>query len=147
MAECYIGMITNHACTMLIHTMSLWPDIITANFWTFVVKHTIWLHNMQLIADCDNKCPFKLFTGEMPPHHLSDFCIFGCPVYILEKNLADNNGIPKWKVCSYQGIYIGHSDTHASNVVAQQPEITVLEDADVFEFHPMDELQSLPAGS
>jgi len=72
---------------------------------------------MWLIADCANKSPFKLFTGEMPPHHLSDFCIFGCPVYILEKNLADNNGIPKWKACSYQGIYIGHSDTHASNVM------------------------------
>jgi len=103
---------------MIIHAMNLWPDIITANFWTFTVKHAIQLHNMQPIADCDNKCPYKLFTSETTPHHLPDFCIlFGCPVYILEQNLANNNGIPKWKACSYQGIYIGHSDNHASNVM------------------------------
>jgi len=116
-AKCYIGIITNHAHTMLLHAMNLWPEIITANFWTFEVKHAIWLHNMWPNADCDNKCPYKLFTSEMPPHHLLDFCVFGCPVYILEKNLADNNGIPKWKACSYHGIYIGHSGHHASNVV------------------------------
>jgi len=32
-------------------------------------------------------------------------------------------------------------------VLAQQPEITGLEDADVFEYHPMGELQSLPVGT
>jgi len=46
MAKQYIGIITNHACTMLLHAMNLWPDIITADFWTFAVKHAIWLHNM-----------------------------------------------------------------------------------------------------
>jgi len=117
MAEQYIGIITNHAHTMLLHAMNLWPDIITANFWTFTVKHAIRLHNMQPIDDHDNKCPYELFTGDIPPHHLLNFCVFGCPVYILKKNLADNNGIPKWKACSYQGVYVGHSDVHASNAV------------------------------
>jgi len=78
--------------------MNLWPEIITADFWTFAVKYTIWLHNMRPIAGHNSKCPYELFTREMPPHHLSYFCVFGCPVYILEKNLMDNNGIPKWKL-------------------------------------------------
>jgi len=117
MAKRYIRIITNHARTMLIHAMNLWPDVITADFWTFAVKHAIQLHNMRPIADRNNKCPYELFTSEIPPHYLPDFHVFGCPVYILEKNLADNNGIPKWKARSYQGVYVSHSDNHASYIV------------------------------
>ena len=97
--------------------MSAWPEIITTEFWSFTFKHAIRLHNMKLIPSKNNRCPYKLFTGETPPHHISDFQVFGCPAYVLEKNLADNNGIPKWKACSYQGVYVSHSDVHASNVV------------------------------
>jgi len=55
--------------------------------------------------------------GKDPPHHLTDFRVFGCPVYVLQKNLADNNGIPKWKAWAYLGVYVGHSNHHSSNVV------------------------------
>jgi len=102
---------------MLLHAMVHWPNVITAKFWTFAIKHAIHLHNLKPIAAWDNKCPYELFTGEEPPHQLTDIHIFGCPVYILNKNLADNNGIPKWKSCAYSGIYISHSDHHASNVM------------------------------
>jgi len=36
---------------------------------------------------------------------------------------------------------------HNQFVVAQQPEITGLENADVFEYHHMDELKALPFGT
>jgi len=101
---------------MLLHTMSTWLEIITTKFWSFAFKHATCLHNMKLIASHDNKCPYELFTGKLLPHHISDFHIFGCPAYVLKKNLADNNGIPKWKVHSYQGIYVGHSKQHSSSV-------------------------------
>jgi len=52
----------------------------------------------------------------VPSHHLSDFRVFGCPAYVLEKNLADDNGIPKWKARAYRGVYIGHSDQHSSSI-------------------------------
>jgi len=116
MVERYIGVITNYACTMLLHAMSAWPEIITTEFWSFSFKHATCLHNMKPIASQDNKCPYKLFSGKLPLHHISNFHVFGCPAYVLEKNLADDNGIPKWKACAYQGIYIGHSDQHSSNV-------------------------------
>jgi len=78
------------------------------------------------IAGCNNKCPYELFTGEMPPHHLSDFCVFGHTVYILEKNLTDSNSIPKWKAQSYCSVYIGHSEHHASNVMVMWNPVTKL---------------------
>jgi len=40
-----------------------------------------------------------------------------------------------------------HAHDRHQFVLAQQPEITGLEDADVFEYHPMGELQSLPVGT
>jgi len=43
--EQYIGIITNHARTMLLHAMSAWPNVITAEFWTFAFMHAIHLHN------------------------------------------------------------------------------------------------------
>jgi len=91
--------------------------VIIAKFWTFAFKYAIHLHNLKPIAACDNKCPYELFTGEQPPHHLTNIHIFGCPIYVLEKNLADNNGIPKWKLHAYYSVYVGHSKYHASNVV------------------------------
>jgi len=32
-------------------------------------------------------------------------------------NLADDNGIPKWKSHAYCGVYVSHSNHHASNVM------------------------------
>jgi len=54
-------------------------------------------------------------TGKSPLHHISNW-VFGCPAFVLKKNLADNNGIPKWKVHAYQGIYLRHSEQHSSSV-------------------------------
>jgi len=102
---------------MLLHAMAHWPDVITAKFWTFAFKHTICLHNLKPIATHDNKCPYELFTDEEPPHHLTNICVFACPIYVLDKNLADDNGIPKWKLCTYCGVYVSHSNHHASNVM------------------------------
>jgi len=71
---------------------------------------------LKPITDHNNKCPYELFTGKALPHHLNDFHFFGCLAYILEKNLADDNGLPKWKAHAYHGIYIGHSEHHSSSV-------------------------------
>jgi len=41
LAKCYIGIITTHAHTMLLHAISTWPNIITTKFWSFAFKHAI----------------------------------------------------------------------------------------------------------
>jgi len=102
----YISVIMNEAHTMLLHAMTAWPKVITAEMWTFAFK----------LPSKDNKCPYKLFTGKVPSHHLSNFCVFGCPAYVLKKNLADDNAIPKWKACTYRSVYIRHSDQYSSSI-------------------------------
>jgi len=106
--------------------MTAWPNIVTVEMWSFVFKHAIRIHNLCLLPSKDNKCPYKLFTSKAPLYCLSDFHVFGCPTYVLEKNLADDNSIPKWKACDYHSAYIGHSDQHSSSIAMIWNPITKL---------------------
>jgi hypothetical protein len=44
------------------------------------------------------------------------FCVFGSPVYVLDKKLQDGDSPPKWKARSWIGVYDGHSLAHSGNV-------------------------------
>jgi hypothetical protein len=96
--------------------MAQWPSVITTEFWSFAVKHAINIHNCTPQKD-QQHCPYTLFTGEEPCQHPDDFRVFGCPVYVLDPVLQDGNALPKWDSRCYQGVYVGHSPHHASNVV------------------------------
>ena len=114
--ERYIGVISTHARTMLLHAMSLWPDHVTSEFWSFAFQHAVRVHN-SAPRKGQTLSPHALFTGEDAPQRPTDFRVLFCPVYVLEKELQDNKSKPKWTDRSYQGIYVGHSPHHASNVV------------------------------
>jgi hypothetical protein len=96
--------------------MAQWPSVITSEFWSFAVKQAINIHNSTPRKDQEH-CPYTLFTGEQPRQHPDDFRVFGCPVYVLDPALQDGNAVPKWDSRCYQGVYVGHSPHHASNVV------------------------------
>jgi len=76
-----IDIITNHTCTMLLYAIIIWPAIITSDFWTFAVEHTIQLHNMRPIADHNNKCPYEF---PLERHHLTM-----CPTFSSKNGKPD----------------------------------------------------------
>jgi len=57
-----------------------------------------------------------MITGDPAPWRLSDFHVFGCPVFVLDKRLQDGDSLPKWKARCRSGVYVGHSLQHAGNV-------------------------------
>lgn len=83
--------------------------------WPFAIRHAVNFHNSSIRRD-KNRSPYHLFTGQESPWNLSDFRVFGCPVYVLNKKLQDGDNFSKWRPRSWQGVYIGHSNCHASNV-------------------------------
>ena len=89
-AERYIGSITRWARTLLLHAMSRWPSVITEEFWTFAVNQAVNIHNATR-QHGKTKCPWEMYTNESCPWKPSDFQVFGCPVYILDKDLQDSN--------------------------------------------------------
>jgi transposase InsO family protein len=115
--ERFIGVITTRARTMLLHAMDQWPDDVTAEFWSFAFMNAVHLQNCTPRPG-QSQSPFTLFTDEDSPLSPHDFRIFGSPVYVLDKALQDGTiGPGKWKDRCYQGVYIGHSPNHASNVI------------------------------
>lgn len=95
--------------------MAKWPNVIQEEMLPFALRHAVNFHNTS-IHKGQSAYPCKLFTGEEPPSTLQDFCIFGCPTYILHKDLQDGSKIGKWKARSWQGVYIGHSSCHSGSI-------------------------------
>jgi hypothetical protein len=95
--------------------MSKWPDVIQEDMWPFALRHAINFHNASI---CKNQkdTPFELFTGQDAPWSLQDFRFFGCPTYVLDKDLQDGKSISKWWKRSWKGVYIGSSTCHSSNI-------------------------------
>ncbi len=115
LAECFIGIVTQTARTLLLHAMAQWPTVVNKEFWPFAICHACTFHN-ELVHPDLNKSPHHLFTGSPALWKLDDFHVFGCPVFIQDKRLQDGDSLPKWKACSWLGVYIGHSLQHAGNV-------------------------------
>ncbi len=95
--------------------MSKWPDVVTEDMWPFAVRHIVNFHNASVRRD-KASTPFQLFTGQEAPWSLNDFRVFGCPTYVLHKQLQDGNNFSKWKARCWQGVHVGPSMCHASNV-------------------------------
>jgi hypothetical protein len=115
MAEQHIGVITQTARTLLLHACSQWPSVLNQEFWLFAICHACTFHDSSLQHDT-KLSPNQMFTGEPAPWRISDFRVFRCPVFVLDKHLQDGDSLPKWKARSWTGVYVGHSLQHAGNV-------------------------------
>jgi hypothetical protein len=113
-AERYVQTITERARTMLIHAMINWPDIIQESFWPFAVQLAIDLHNST--PSPSGLTPLEIFSGTKSQNNLANYHPFGCPIFVLDPSLRQNNKIPRWKPRSRVGVCLGNSPHHASSV-------------------------------
>ena len=62
--------------------------------------------------------PVKLLSGRMFDNyeHLQRLHVFGSPCFVLDPKLQDGKKLPKWNRRARQGMYVGISKEHASNV-------------------------------
>ena len=51
-----------------------------------------------------------------PRRKHKDTHVWGCPIYALDPKIADGTKIPQWNTQSRQGIFVGFSRDHASNI-------------------------------
>ena len=114
-AERSIGMIQTTARTILLHAAAYWPTVVNDSFWPFAVRHAVNVHNCSK-STTKRSTPWELFTGESPPWSPTDFHVFGCPTYVLHKELQDGSKRPKWTARSWQGCYVGFSPMHAKSI-------------------------------
>ena len=113
---CGNGVFSGKAITMLLHCMQKWPEVVTAEFWPFEFSYTRCVNNNTLGRGKD-KTPYEMFTDESPSIKPQDFRVFGCPVYVLSKDMQDGKPTGKFsKRRSYLGVFVGFSDAHSGSV-------------------------------
>ena len=115
-AERTIQTIMSIARAMLIHQAIHWPDVADVALWPMVTKHAVYLW-IKMPSLRTGLCPQDLFTRTRWPHSkFHDIHVWGCPVYVLDKKIADGQKLPRWQARSHRCIYVGMSDAHASTV-------------------------------
>jgi len=90
-AERHMCSVTDRACSMLIHAMISWPEIVSEQLWPFAQQLAVDLHNNT--PGASGLSPLEIFSG-----------------------LQQGHKIPHWKPRSRVGVYLGFSPNHASSV-------------------------------
>ena len=85
------------ARTMMLHSAIHWPEMADPSLWSMAVAHAVFLYN-HVPDPNTGLSPVDVFTKtRWPLHQLCELHVWGCPVYVLEKTLADGKKIPKWR--------------------------------------------------
>ena len=114
-AERSIGILFSLSRTMMLHAKLRWPKAVEPKLWPMVLKHAEYLVNH--IPSNNNVCPMDLVLGStVPRDYLQNLHVWGAPAYVLDPKLQDGHKIPKWEPRSRQGLHLGWSPLHASNV-------------------------------
>ncbi|KAI2491142.1 hypothetical protein MHU86_23428 [Fragilaria crotonensis] len=115
-AERSIQTIMSIARTMMLHSAIHWPDIADASLWPMAVQHAIFLHN-HMPNQTTGLSPIDIFTkSRWQQHKFHDVHVWGCPVYVLHKTIADGKKLPRWAPRSVRCVNMGFSAKHASTV-------------------------------
>jgi hypothetical protein len=115
-AENAIKTICNMARANMLHATMSWPGRNFIDLWPFAIEYAVWVHN-RLPPNGAGWSPEELWSRiKCHESHLPRSHVFGCPVYVLDPKLQDGKAIPKWDSKARQGIFVGFSTEHSTNV-------------------------------
>ena len=117
-AEQAIQTIMYMARTFMVHASLHWTERGSddLSLWSFTVKHSVWIYNSVPNAR-SGLTPLELITKERSDYREILRChVWGCPVYVLEAKLQNDQKLPKWNRRAHLGQFVGFSDEHSSMV-------------------------------
>ena len=117
-AERAIQTVMYMARSFMIHAALNWGEDGSdeISLWSFAVDHAAWLYN-RIPQRGSGLTPMELITNTKANHaDLLRTHVWGCPVYVLEARLQDNQKIPKWNRRARMGQFLGYSRQHSSTV-------------------------------
>jgi hypothetical protein len=103
------------ATTLLLHAQRRWPDAINSYLWTNAIRAANDSRNYSPTNEQDTSptsrfCSISRLPSIQNQHH------FGCPTYVLRKELQVRKKVGKWSDRTRVGISLGYSSKHALNV-------------------------------
>ena len=100
----------------MIHASLHWPAMADSRLWPMAVQHAIFLWN-HMPDPSTGLCPHDIFSKtRWNSSKFHDIHVWGCPVYVLDKQISDGKKIPKWKPRSTRCVYLGCAPSYASSV-------------------------------
>jgi transposase InsO family protein len=114
-AEKRIGDLQRRATTLLLHAERRWPDAINTHLWPYALRAANDARNNAPTYKQD-ECPISKFCSTARLPSLKNQHHFGCPVYVLSKEIQDGKKARKWKDRTRVGINLGYSPRHAHSV-------------------------------
>ena len=86
------------------------------SLWSFALDHASWLYN-RVPQRRSGITPMEMATSVMSDHRdLARTHVWGCPCYVLEPKLQNNQKLPKWNRRARMGQFLGYSRVHSSTV-------------------------------
>jgi hypothetical protein len=114
-AERAIRTVTEMARAMLLHATVRWKDQVSPTLWPMAVDYAVYLYNH--LPNDKGIAPADVFTGSQSPRHkIRDLHVWGCPTYVLDPTLQQGQKLPRWQPRSRQGMFLGLSPKHSSDV-------------------------------
>ena len=107
--------LSSSARTLLLHAKRHWPAMVSVVLWPFAYKYAELLYN-HLHLDKAGRSPIEKFCKTNVKMEMKDLHTFGCPCYVLDRDLQNGGMTPKWDPRSRLGAYLGHSPCHAGSV-------------------------------
>jgi len=94
-AERAIQTVSNIARPMLLHAYVHLKYGAEADLWPKATNYTNYMYNNTLK---NGLCPADIFFGcMMRHHHLKDFDVWGCPVFVFDPKLEQEQRLPRWE--------------------------------------------------
>ena len=115
-AERAIQTIMSIARAMMLHSALHWSPVADPALWPMAVRHAVYIWNRMPNVKT-GLSPIDVFTRtRWPQHRFHDLHVWGCPVYVLDKTIADGHKLPRWQPRSQRSMYMGMSESHSSSV-------------------------------
>ncbi len=83
------------ATALLLHAQRRWQDTINTHLWTYAIRAANDSRNYAPTNE-DDTCPMSKFCNTASVPKVQNQHHFGCPTYVLRKELQDHKKIRKW---------------------------------------------------
>ena len=101
---------------MIIHAALHWPENTDTSLWRFAMEYAAYLYN-RLPKAVGNYSPIEIFSGsKLDDAWMKRARVFGFPADVLDLVVQDGKKLPRWKLKSQRGQFLGRSPRHASDI-------------------------------
>ena len=114
-AEKKIHDLQEQTWTMMLHALRKWSSMFSIHLWPYGLHTANDICNSTLRKGSDIS-PIESLSGVTIHPKLKQYHAFGCPMYVLKKDLQAQKSLPKWQSRAWLGMYLGPSPNHSCSM-------------------------------